>query len=320
MNTYQQLTQAQRYQIYAHNKMGHNQTEIAKVIGVHKATISRELGRNCGQRGYRPKQAHRLAFARRNKAKRRICFETWRWIEKLIRLDWSPEQISGRLKAEHDMQVSHEWIYQHILADKRAGGTLHKHLRCQKIRRKRYGSYDRRGKLPNRVSIDVRPEIVDQRKRLGDWEIDTIIAKGQQNALLSLTERKSRLALLHKIDRRTAQAVKRASLHLLDPLDGPVHTITADNGKEFAHHELIAQHLQADFYFAHPHAAWERGTNENMNGLVRQYFPKDTDFASVSDEEVDLVIQKLNMRPRKCLDFKTPFEVFSGQPLVALTS
>ena len=128
MNTYQQLTQAQRYQIYAHKKMGHNQTEIAKAIGVHKAIISRELGRNCGQRGYRTIQAHRLAFARRNKAKRRICAETWRWIEKLIRLDWSPEQISGRLKAEHDMQVSHEWIYQHILADKRAGGTLHKHL------------------------------------------------------------------------------------------------------------------------------------------------------------------------------------------------
>ena len=238
----------------------------------------------------------------------------------LIRLDWSPEQISGRLKAEHDMQVSHEWIYQHILADKLTGGTLHKHLRCQKKRRKRYGSYDRRGKLPNRVSIDARPEIVDQRERLGDWEIDTIIAKGQQNALLSLTERKSRLALLRKISRRTAQAVKLASLHLLDPLDRPVHTITADNGKEFAHHELIAQHLQADFYFAHPYAAWERGANENMNGLVRQYFPKDTDFASVSDEEVDLVIQKLNMRPRKSLDFKTPFEVFSGQPLVARTS
>ena len=182
------------------------------------------------------------------------------------------------------------------MADKRAGGTLHKHLRCQKIHRKRYGSYDRRGNLPNRVSIDVRPEIVDQRERMGDWEIDTIIAKGQQNALLSLTERKSRLALLRKISRRTAQSVKLASLHLLDPLDGPVHTITADNGKEFAQHELIAQHLQADFYFAHPYAAWERGANENMNGMVRQYFPKDTDFASVSDEKVDLVMHKLDAK------------------------
>ena len=201
-----------------------------------------------------------------------------------------------------------------------AGGTLHKHLRCQKRRRKRYGSYDRRGKLPNRVSIDARPEIVDQRERLGDWEIDTIIAKGQQNALLSLTERISRLAFLRKTGRRTALTVKLASLHLLDPLDGPVHSITADNGKEFAHHELIAHHLQADFYFSHPYTAWERGANENMNGLVRQYFPKDTDFASVSDEKVDLVMHKLNMRPRKSLDFKTPFEVFSGQPFVALTS
>ena len=224
------------------------------------------------------------------------------------------------MKAEPSIHVSQERVYEYILADNRASGDLYKHLGCQKKCRKRYGRYDRRGKLPKRIRIDARPEIVDQRERLGDWEIDTIIGKGQQNALLSLTERKSRLAMLPKIGRRTGQGVKDASLHLLYSLDGPVHTITADNGKEFAHHEVIAQHLAADFYFAHPYAAWERGANENTNGLVRQYIPKDTDFVSVSNEEVDFVMQKLNMRPRKSLDFKTPFEVFSGQPLVALTS
>ena len=238
----------------------------------------------------------------------------------MIEQDWSPEQISGRLKAEYSIHVSHERVYEYILADKRAGGELYKHLGCQKKHRKRYGSYDRRGKLPKRISIDARPEIVDQREPLGDWEIDTIIGKGQQNALLSLTERKSRLAMLPKIGRRTGQAVKDASLHLLYSLDTPVHTITPDKGKEFAHHEDIGQPLQADFYFAHPYAAWERGTNENMNGLVRQYFPIDTDFVSVSNEEVDFVMQKLNRRPRKNLDFKTPIDVFFVQPTVALIS
>ena len=238
----------------------------------------------------------------------------------LIEQDWSPEQISGRLKAEPSIHVSQERVYEYILADNRAGGDLYKHLGCQKKHCKRYPSYDRWGKLPKRISINARPEIVDQRERLGDWEIDTIITKGQQNALLSLTERKSRLALLPNIGRRTGQAGKDASLHLLYSLDGPVHTITADKGKEFAHHEDIAQQLAADFYFAHPYAAWERGANENMNGLVRQYFPKDTDFVSVSNEEVDFVMQKLKWRPRKSLDLKTPFEVFFGQPPVALTS
>ena len=291
MTTYQQLTQAQRYQIYAHKKIGHNQTEIADAIRVHKATICRELRFNCGQRGYRPIQAHRPALSRRNKSKPRISADTWQRIEKLIEQDWSPEQISGRLKAEPSIHVSPERVYQYILADKRAGGELYKHLGYQKKHSKRFPSYDRRGKLPKRISIDARPKIVDQTERLGDWEIDTIIGKGVQNALLSLTELKSRLAMLRKIGRPTGQAVKDASLHLLYSLDGPVLTITADNGKEFAHHEDIAQHLAADFYFAHPYAAWERGANENMNGLVRQYFPKDTDFVSVSNEEVDLVMQ-----------------------------
>ena len=319
MRTYKQLTQEQRYQIYALKKMGHNQTEIANCIGVNKSTISRELKRNHGQRGYRPKQAHNLAVSRQLKGRCHIRAKTWVLIESKIRLDWSPEQISGWLLKHYHIQVSHEWIYQYILIDKQSGGKLYKHLRCQKKRRKRYGSRDRRGKLPNRRSIEERPKLVDQRQRLGDWEVDTILGKGRRQAVLTLTERKSRFALLRKVDRRTAELVSNAVIDLLQPIADCSHTITADNGKEFAEHERIAQELGLDFFFAHPYAAWERGSNENMNGLVRQYIPKNRELTSVTEDELIQVMIKLNHRPRKCLDFKSPFEVFFEQS-VALTS
>jgi transposase, IS30 family len=316
---YTQLTQGQRYQISALLKIGHNQTEISKVIGKHKSTISRELERNCGLRGYRPKQAHHKALCRRNHSHYRILPETWDQIETKLRLDWSPEQVSGWLSRFHAIQVSHEWIYQHILMDKQVGGELYRHLRCQKKRRKRYGSYDRRGKLPNRVSIEERPVIVEQRQRIGDWEVDTIIGKGHHQAIITLIERKSRFALLRKVEQRTAGQVSNALIDLLQPVADRLHTITADNGKEFAEHERIAHELQVDFFFAHPNAAWERGANENMNGLVRQYIPKKRNFASVTDVELIQIMKRLNYRPRKCLDFMSPFEVFFNQS-VALTS
>ena len=319
MRTYKQLTQEQRYQIYALMKMGHKQTEIAEVVRVHKSTVSRELQRNRGQRGYRPKQAHQLALSRRNKAKRRIQPEIWALIEAKLRLDWSPEQVSGWLIRKEGISISQEWIYQYILADKRAGGDLYRHLRCQKKRRKRYGSRDRRGKLPNRRSIEERPAIVDQRQRIGDWEVDTIVGKGHHQAIVTLTERKSRLALLRKVDRRTAELVSDAMIELLQPVAERVHTITGDNGKEFAEHERIAQELCSDFFFAHPYAAWERGANENMNGLVRQYIPKNRELNFVTNDEIELIMTKLNHRPRKCLDFMSPFEVFFNHS-VALTS
>ena len=317
--SYSQLTQEQRYQIYALLKMGHNRTEIAKVIDMHKATISRELSRNSGRRGYRPKQAHHKAVRRRNHSRIRILPETWEMIETRLRLEWSPEQVSGWLHRHHAIQVSHEWIYQHILVDKQAGGELYRHLRCQKKRRKRYGSYDRRGKLPNRVSIEERPAIVEQRQRIGDWEVDTIVGKGHHQGIVTLIERKSRFALLSKVEQRTANQVSQAMIDLLLPVSDHLHTITADNGKEFAEHERVAHELQVDFFFAHPNAAWERGANENMNGLVRQYIPKKRNFASVSTIELIQIMKRLNYRPRKCLDFMSPFEVFYNQS-VALTS
>ena len=306
MRTYTQLTQEQRYQISAMLKIGQNQTEIAETIGKHKSTISREVRRNRGQRGYRPKQAQQMSMDRRKKAKPRIQESTWALIESKLQEDWSPEQIADWLKRNTDIQVSHERIYQYILADKRTGGRLYKHLRCQKKRRKRYGGYDRRGKLPNRRSIEERPEIVDQRQRIGDWEVDTMIGKGHRQAIVTLTERKSRFSLLRKVKRRKAKLVSAAVIDLLQPVADRSHTITADNGKEFADHERIAHELEISFFFAHPYAAWERGANENMNGLVRQYIPKNRDLSSVTDEELLQIMNKLNHRPRKCLDFKTP--------------
>jgi len=310
MNSYKQLAYEQRYQISFMLKMGFSQTKIANEISVHRSTISRELRRNRGKRGYRPKQAHQMALNRRNKANYRFPPITWDLIESLIRMDWSPEQISGWLKNRQDFHISHEWIYQHILVDKQNDGDLYQHLRCQKKRRKRYGSYDRRGKLPNRVSIDQRPAEVETRQRLGDWEVDTMIGKRHKQALVTLIERKSRLVLMRKVEQRTAGAVEDVITHLLEPWTHDVHTITADNGKEFAHHEQIAKKLKTEFYFAHPNAAWERGSNENVNGLIRQYFPKKQSFVNITNDETELVTNLLNFRPRKCLDFKTPIEVF----------
>ncbi len=318
--TYKQLAREQRYQIYALMKAGLCQTEIAKVIGVHKSTISREMRRNRGLRGYRPKQAHHFAGIRRAKiARARISPDTWTLVKRLLRNDWSPEQISGWLIREFQIKVSHESIYQFILKDKRQGGNLYRHLRCKKKRRKRYGSTSRRGQLLNRISIDQRPAIVDTRSRIGDWELDTIIGKGHKQALVSLTERKSRLTLVAKVKRKSAELTSRSIRRLLEPIASKVITLTSDNGKEFARHQEIATALKADFYFAHPYSSWERGLNENTNGLIRQYFPKKHDFTTITEKDVSMVMNKLNNRPRKCLGFKTPNQVFFGiQPAVAL--
>lgn len=320
--SYAQLTHEQRYHIYAHKKTGHfTQSEIADMLGVHKSTISRELSRNLGGRGYRPKQAQEFALTRQqNRVKPRISAETWELVESFLLLDYSPEQVSGYLKITSGPSVSHERIYQHIYADKRDGGDLHKHLRCQKKRRKRYGSYSRRGLIPNRTGIEQRPAIVETRQRIGDWEADTIIGKGHRQAIVSLVERKSIFTLLKKVPQKTAELVKDAAVNLLGPIKEAVHTITSDNGTEFAGHKAIAKALEAGFYFAHPYHAWERGTNENTNGLVRQYFPKGQDFASITDEQVEFVMDRLNNRPRKSLGFLTPMQVFYNLKPVALES
>lgn len=322
MKRYSQLTLEKRYGIYSLLKTDHNQSEIAKVIGVHKSTISREFKRNRGGRGYRHKQANTKAIDRRQgKSNARIDGSTWMFVERLIQKEWSPEQISGWMKKHLNMSISHEWIYQYILQDKNAGGQLYTHLRCKKKRKKRYGSNDRRGNLKNRVSIDQRPVIVDARSRVGDWEADTIIGKAHKQAIVSLTERKSGLALIYKVDRRTKEKTEDAMKRLLHSISGKVHTITSDNGKEFGNHKKIAKGLKCDFYFAHAYSSWERGTNENTNGLIRQYFPKNRDFRTITDKELIHAMKKLNNRPRKRLGFKTPNQVFFGESYnVALTT
>ena len=322
MKYYSQLTLEKRYGKYSLLKTGQTQSKIAEVVGVHKSTINRELKRNRGGRGYRPKQANAFAEDRHQAQVRfRIDGNTCAFFEQLLQKEWSPEQISGWMKENMDIAVSHEWIYQYVFKDKLAGGSLYLHLRCKKKRKKRYGSNDRRGNLINRVSIDERPDIVDRRNRIGDWEADTIIGKAHKQAIVSLTERKSGLALVYKVDRRTKENTEVAIKRLLNSVSDKVHTITSDNGKEFRNHEKIAKGLKCSFYFAHAYSSWERGTNENTNGLIRQYFPKNRDFRTITDKELIHAMKRLNNRPRKRFVYKTPNQVFFGESYnVALTT
>jgi len=316
---YRQLAREQRYTISVLMKDGYNQSQIADSLGFHKSTISRELQRNRGANGYYFNQAQQLARQRRRHSHGpRISVQTWQQVELLLRRQWSPEQISGRLKLERQQSVSPERIYLYVYADKRRGGSLYRHLRSQKKQRKRYGGYIRRGQIPNRVSIDDRSTMVDSKRRYGDWEADTIIGARHQGALFSCTERKSKLTLLCKLKNKAAAELKRESIKLLLPYAARIHTITVDNGKEFCDHRDIATVLQANIYFAHPYASWERGLNENTNGLVRQYFPKKYDFAQITNTEAQQVAELLNNRPRKTLGYRTPNEVFFKQRTVAL--
>src|SRR5215210_490005 len=226
---YSQLTRERRYQIYALKKAGQNQTQIALIIGCHKSTISRELRRNCGQKGYRPHQADELAFDRQCDAYRaRITGQTWQQVERLLLQDWSPEQIAGRLRLEKQPTVSHECIYLYVYADKRRGGTLHRHLRSQKKQRKRYSGYIRRGQIPNRTSIEQRPQIVASKGRFGDWEADTIVGARHKGGILCAVERKSKLTRLRRLESKSAAEMKDNSIALLAPLAARVHTITVD--------------------------------------------------------------------------------------------
>ena len=311
MSRYYQTGQEERYEIYAFRKAGISQKEIAKSLNRDPSSISRELKRNAGKRSYRPKQAHEKASSRRFSATR-IDVEVIEFVKKKIRDEWSPEQISGWLKKHSGRTVSHEWIYQYVWKNKASGGLLFRNLRhAQKKKKKRYGSNDKRGQIKNRVSIDERPKIVEKKSRIGDWEIDTVIGKNHKGGLVTIVDRKSKLTLIAQVDRKQSILVKEATLMLLNPLKSISHTITADNGKEFASHEDVASSLKLSYFFAHPYSSWERGLNENTNGLIRQYFPKGTNFQKVTQMEVEKVAEKLNNRPRKTLNYKTPKEVFN---------
>lgn len=267
-------------------------------------------------RGYRPKQAQRLSDARRKGAykARKVTRDVISAIESLIRQELSPQQVVSYLARHKGISLHHETVYQLIYADKETGGNLYTHLRvASKPYRKRYGSYDRRGKIKGRVSIDDRPMVVDSGNRIGDWEGDTIIGKGRRSALLTMVERKTLYTVIVRLTGKRADLLTEAAVQGLQHLKDRVKTITLDNGLEFARHETIAEGLGADIYFAHPYASWERGINENTNGLIRQYFPKGTDFNQVTDAQIEHVMSRLNNRPRATRGNRSPNELFMGQ-------
>jgi len=310
------LTDKQRYTISVMNAQGYNQKEIARAVKKDKSTISRELKRNCDKRNgeYDWSLAQRKYEYRQKQKPKHIRFtnEVNELVNNWIAEDYSPEQIYGRAKIEGKECVSHERIYQYIWEDKKHKGDLYKHLRRQGRRyRKRGNMKDSRGLIKNRVSIDERPEIVDKKERFGDFEIDTIIGKNHKGAILTINDRWSSLVWIRKLIGKQAEPLSEKTVEILEPFKSLIQTITGDNGKEFAGHESIAKQLELDFYFAHPYHSWERGANENTNGLIRQYLPKGTDFDNVTQKQIDYVQYKLNNRPRKRLGFLSPIEFFN---------
>lgn len=319
------ITKEQRYAISVLKEQGKSQKEIAKLIGKDKSVISRELSRNSDQRN--AKYCHQLAqrkYQKRMKEKpKHIGFteEVKALVEQGIRDDLSPQQIKGIAEKENINCVSHERIYQHIWADKKKGGVLHEHLRTKGKRyRKRGNKKDRRGIIPNRIDIDQRPAIVEEKQRFGDLEIDTVIGKDHLGALVTINDRRTGLVKIKKVASKEAEPVAKAAVELMSPYEDLLHTITADNGKEFALHKKISNELKISFYFAKPYHSWERGANENLNGLIRQYFPKKTVFATITDEQVQWVENKLNNRPRKRFDYSTPIQIFEQLTKVAFVT
>ena len=310
-----QLTLAQRYNIAAYLQAGTSKHRIAFLINVHHPTVFREVQRNSVNGKYNPEASRQIGKSkdRRQNARKfnKISQETWHLVEKLLKLDFSPEQISGFLKRAEIVTISHKWIYQYLLVDKQAGGDLWRHLRwSQKKRRKRYGKKDLRGLIPDRVSIDDRPEIVDQKIRIGDWEIDTATGRKHKGVIVVAVERKSKLALMEWAPQKQADLVAKAIIRILKPYGDQVKTITVDNGKEFSFHQKIAKALKADVYFAHPYSAWERGLNENTIGLIRQYFPKNMSLELIHPKLIQFVQNRLNIRPRKTLGYRSPNDIF----------
>jgi len=311
----QHLTQFERCQIYALLKSRKSYRFIANQLNVSPSTISREIKRNQGKRGYFYQQADEKSVNRRCQAssmKRKLLPEVIDKIKTHLSLTQSsPVQISGYLLKNKDIKISHESIYRLIWDDKKQGGNLYTHLRHKaKKYNKRAAKNAGRGLIPNRVDIDQRPIIVEQKTRIGDFELDTIVGANHKGAIVSIVDRCTKYAMLELVPQATKEAVREAIIRRLKPFKSNLHTLTSDNGKEFADHEKISKELGVLFFFAKPYHSWERGLNEHTNGLVRQYFPKGTDFTILSKEQVANVEQRLNNRPRLVLDFNTPFERF----------
>jgi IS30 family transposase len=312
---YHQITFAERYTLGVLRRDGLSPAAIARVLGRHRSTISREVRRNGTPRDgcYRPQLAEWYARGRRAHSRRNRQFSgaDLERVRALLAEHWSPEQVAGRLRLEGRLQISHETIYRYIWADKAAGGTLYTHLRgARKQRRKRYGRYDSRGRVAGKRPITARPAVVETRTQLGHWEADTVVGPGRP-CILSLVERKTGYVVIGQLRARTTAAVNRRATALIQAQRHPVRTITADNGTEFHDYPAIERATGTRFYFATPHHAWERGTNENTNGLIRQYLPKRRSMATLTQPDCDRIAAQLNRRPRKRLGYRTPEECYA---------
>lgn len=291
---------------------GLNASQIARELGRHPSSISREIRRNrCNDGRYRPSKADSRTRGRRSRSRRNQRFgrDELRLVERFLAQLWSPEQVAGHLKRTAQLSISHETIYRHVWCNKRRGGRLYQYLRgTRKQRRKRYGRYDSRGRLAGKRRIDERPAIVDERKEPGHWEIDTVMGTGSKDCIVTIVERKTGYTLIGKLPDRTKDELNKRTNWLIRKHSGHFETITADNGTEFHGYKDIENSTGVRFYFANPHHSWERGTNENTNGLIRQYLPKGASMANVTQHDCTLIANALNQRPRKRLDFRTPIQ------------
>ena len=314
--SYHQLSPAERYMLAALRRQGLNRAEIARLLGRHRSTVGRELRRNRTRADgrYRASTAQERTNGRRSRSRRNLRFTArdFALVEELLCRQWSPEQVCGHLARTGRLSISHETIYRHVWRDKRAGGTLYTHLRsARKRRRKCYGSYDSRGKLAGKRLISERPAEVETRQQTGHWEIDTVMGSGSKDCIVSLVERQSGLLLIGKLADRTTAALNRRVIRLIRRDEEAFATVTADNGTEFHDYKEIEAQTKALFYFARPYHSWERGSNENANGLIRQYLPKGASMAALSQQRCNAIARKLNLRPRKRLGFRTPLECYN---------
>ena len=319
---YEHIDNEERYAIAAMRGQYIKVAEIARRVGRHRSTIYRELKRNASTHdgNYRASHACQKASGRQKRSKRNMRYKEgdFRHAERLLRADSSPEQVVGRMRLEGRPVMSHETLYKWIWRDKMAGGTLWQHLRgARKQRRKRYAAYDSRGRLAGKKMIGDRPAVVERRSRIGDWEIDTVHGTTKAG-VVTIVERRSGLVRIGKLKRITKEQTEKRTIRLLSSDEARVKTITADNGAEFHGYRRIERALNTSVYFALPHHAWERGTNENTNGLIRQYLPKGTPLDDLTQSSCTRIAKTLNNRPRKRLGFKTPNEVFYDLSVVAL--
>jgi IS30 family transposase len=314
---YKQLTEGDRYTLAALKRQGLSFTNIAKAMNRDRSTIYREVNRNsCWiiDDSYRPSKAQRRTKARRSRSRRNQHFtqKDYAIVRRLLHKQWSPEQITGHLKQQGLRCFSHETIYRYIWRDKKSGGKLWKQLRCaNKQRRKRYKAYDSRGRLAGKRNIADRPAEVETRKTQGHWEIDTVMGKGSKHCIVTLVERKTGYTLIGQLNDRTTKSTNTRTIKLMNKMPRQFKTITSDNGTEFHQYKKVEEATNCPYYFANPHHSWERGTNENTNGLIRQYLVKGTSMKGLTQQRCNAIAAKLNTRPRKILGYKTPEECFN---------